>query len=254
MRRAPALLVVTPRRTRRRFGGAVWSLLAHLGLIALLLWTIDRDFATVVERGSPLTPQRGGGGGGGGEFVALPALPAPAPRPATPPVAQPPQTVPVQTVPVTIPEPIPPPADTTPPTPPASTAAPTGAAGTTGPGTGGGTGGGAGTGIGPGNGAGTGPGDGNGGAGGHGRHAEPKRQVMPPMESAPKELRGRPISVTYWVGQDGKVLRFEVRPEIEDKGYAKKFAEAMREQEFKPARGQDGKPVPDSVTFTWIIN
>jgi hypothetical protein len=250
----PAVLAVTPPPVRRRYGGTIWSLLAHLALIAALFWTIDRDFATVVERGAPLSPRRGGGGGGGGGYVALPALPAPAPRPVTPVVIQQPQPVPVQTVPLTIPETVPPPRDTTP-TIPAPTAAPADAPGGpgTGPGTGGGTGGGAGSGNGPGNGAGTGPGNGNGGDGGRGRHAESKRQVFPPTEGVPKELQGRSVSVTFWIGVDGKLLRFDIYPPIEDKGFAKKFAEIMREQEFKPAHGPDGQPVPDSLTYTWTF-
>lgn len=238
---------------RRRYGGLVGSLLFHFALILLLYYVINGDFETVIERGTPLSPQRGGGGGGGGgEFVALPAPPQ-APKAAPPPVQRQPEPVVMQSVPVTVPENIPPPVDSVPKAAPEAASSAGGSPGT-GPGTGGGTGGGAGTGNGPGTGAGTGPGTGTGGAGGRGRRAESKRQVFPPMESAPKELRGRSISVTFWIGVDGKVLRFEITPPIEDRGYAKKFAEVMREQEFKPARGPDGFPVPDSVTYTWIIN
>lgn len=241
------MLTVTPPRERRRYGGTVWSLLAHLALIAALFWTIDRDFASVVERGAPLIARRGGGGGGGGgEYVALPALPAPAPRPVAPLLIPKPQPVPVQTVPLTIPEAVPPPADTASPAPAATVSAATGGPGT-GPGTGGGAGGGAGTGVGPGNGSGVGPGNGLGGGGQRPR----QRRIEIPWGDTPKELRGGSISVLFLVAPDGKPLRITVTPEIRDKGFARKFLDAMRNAEFFPARAPDGLPIGDTITIVW---
>jgi len=245
---------VLPPRRRRGYGGLLASVLAHLLLLAILLATIKHDWESASARGAAFEPAPGGGGGGGGAgYIALPELPraerpAPVPQPQPTPTPRPEATVPVEA-------PVPPP-DSTPP--PAAAAAPSlapagGEAGT-GPGTGGGAGGGAGTGVGPGTGAGTGPGRGGGGAGGTGRKAESRRLILPPMESAPRELRGQPLSVTFWVSAAGKVLRLEVQPEIRDKGYARKFTDAMRGYEFRPARGPDGVPVADTVTVVVVIN
>jgi protein TonB len=242
-----------PRRQRRGPGGAIASLLVHLLLLALLLGTIEHDWESASARGARFEPARGGGGGGGGGYIALPDLPKadrPAPIPQTRPTPPPEAAVPVE-VPTTVPPPVP---DSTPAATPAAVAPSSSAEAGAGPGTGGGAGGGAGTGVGPGTGAGTGPGTGGGGAGGAGRKAESKRLILPPMESAPKELRGQPIAVTFWVSTTGKVMRLEVLPEIRDKGYARKFAEVMRDYEFRPARGPDGAPVVDTVTVVVIIN
>ena len=245
---------VLPPRRRRGYGGLLGSVLAHLLLLAILLATIEHDWQSASARGAAFEPARGGGGGGGGGggYIALPELPRaehPAPVPQARPTPPPEATVPVEA-------PAPPPPDSTPPPAAgaASAPAPSGGEAGTGPGTGGGAGGGAGTGVGPGTGAGTGPGTGGGGAGGTGRKAESRRLILPPMESAPKDLRGQPLAVTFWVSATGKVLRLEVQPEIRDKGYARKFADAMRGYEFRPARGPDGAPVADTVTVVVVIN
>jgi hypothetical protein len=116
-------------------------------------------------------------------------------------------------------------------------------------GTGAGTGGGTGGGVGPGTGPGTGPDVGGGGAGGAGTGPQQKRWVIPP-ENSPKELRGKAIRVTFWVDAAGKVQKVELDPEIRDRGYAKKFLEAMMNYEFRPARGPDGLPMPGKTEIT----
>jgi len=244
-----------PTRSRRGYGGLLGSLLVHLLLLAILLGTIRHDWESASERGAAFQPARGGGGGGGGGggYIALPETPK-VERPAAPLRPTPP---PEAAVPVEVPRTPPPPPDSTPPAAPvtaAPSAAPSGGEAGAGPGTGGGAGGGVGTGVGPGTGAGAGPGTGGGGGGGTGRKVEIRRIVLPPMEGAPKELQGAPLAVTFWVSATGKVLRLEVQPEIHDRGYARKFAEAMQGYEFRPARGPDGSPVADTVTVVVRIN
>jgi TonB family protein len=68
------------------------------------------------------------------------------------------------------------------------------------------------------------------------------------LDNIPKQLRGQRLYVKFWIGADGKVLRVEVSPEIADKGFNKKFLEAMRDYRFNPARNVDGMPVPDTLT------
>jgi hypothetical protein len=242
------------RRPRRGYGGLIGSVLVHLLLLAILLGTIEHDWETASERGTAFEPARGGGGGGGGGggYIALPEMPramVPVPKARPAPPAEP-------AVPVEVPRTVAPPPDSPPVAPVAAapSAAPSGGDAGAGPGTGGGVGGGAGTGVGPGTGAGAGPGTGGGGTGGSGRKAESRRLILPPMESAPRDLRGQPLAVTFWVSATGKVLRLEVQPEIRDKGYARKFAEAMRGYEFRPARGPDGSPMADTVTVVVVIN
>jgi hypothetical protein len=114
---------------------------------------------------------------------------------------------------------------------------------------GGGTGGGEGPGIGPGSGDGRGPGVGGGG----GVVKPPElRDLAFPFETPPKELRGASLDVTFWVRVDGRVDRYEVRPTITNRDYARKFDEVIRAFRFTPARAPDGSRVAGTtrVTFT----
>jgi hypothetical protein len=43
---------------------------------------------------------------------------------------------------------------------------------------------------------------------------------------------------------DGRVDHVVSFPDIPDRGYAKKFEDAMRSYRFRPARSPDGTPVP----------
>jgi len=231
----------------RRAGGALGlSLLLHILIVGFLLSGIPRRWEHLATAGPTTVSKQGGGGAGGREhglaYISLPAAPKPAPPPVPerrPPVARP-------TPPVVAPPVLPPPA-------PAETAssAPSaplagtdsGGSGAEGAGTGGGAGGG--TGGGGGGGAGT----TTGGEGGGATAPEPRQLVLPPADY-PKDMRGRQVEVTFYVTADGRVDRIDVAPEIRDGGFARKFAEAMRNYRFRPARSPAGAPVPGTTTVT----
>jgi TonB family protein len=63
-------------------------------------------------------------------------------------------------------------------------------------------------------------------------------------------MRGRQVEVTFYVTADGRVDRIDVAPEIRDGGFARRFAEAMRNYRFRPARSAGGAPVPGTTTVT----
>ncbi len=226
-----------------------------LGLHALILLLVLRVGTAAVEaRGNPFTAfvERVGGGGGGGTGGAIAFIMPPAAPPAPPPEVVVPAVTPI-VVPQVVPTPEPvielPPVAI--PTPAAS-----GAAGSAG--SGGGSGGGQGTGQGPGAGAGAGPGSGGGaggGAGGGGREGAPPTSrtfIVPPID-APRSLRGRTVDVTFHVDVSGRVSDVDVVPPISDRGYARKFDEAMRGFRFRPARDGDGNPVAGVVTMSVTI-
>jgi len=245
----PANYSVTPPRARRRYGGTVASFLAHLLLIALLLLTVDHDFATAVDRGATLSPHRGGGGGGGGgvQFVALPEAPHPAAAAAKPVVkVAEPQLTPVVTK---TPETIPPPVETKPADPVPSAGPPAATPGDGGPGTGGGTGGGNGTGKGPGTGPGTGPGDG----GGTGKGSRLRNSLLVPFGDTPKQLRGDTLRFLFTVGPDGHPLKVEILPEINDRGLREKLLQTLRDWRFLPSRDSNGVAVADTVTIVQVF-
>ena len=73
--------------------------------------------------------------------------------------------------------------------------------------------------------------------------------VLPPADY-PKDMRGRQVEVTFYVTADGRVERIAVAPEIRDGGFARRFAEAMRNYRFRPARSAAGAPVPGTTTVT----
>ena len=78
------------------------------------------------------------------------------------------------------------------------------------------------------------------------------RDLAFPFETPPKELRGASLDVTFWVRVDGRVERYEVRPPIDDREYARKFDEVIRAFRFTPARAPDGTRIAGTtrVTFT----
>jgi protein TonB len=245
--RPPVPPTLELRLPRQRVGGPlVLTLLLHVLLIGLLVTSIGRSLERAVAAGRSATT-RGGGGGGGREhgvaYISLPAAPAPAPTPVrerrTPVVTHP---IP----PVVTPRVLPPPAPAeTASAPSAATTGPTTGSGTqgSGEGTGGGTGTGAGPGVGPG------VGEGTGGEMGRGSSPEPRQLVLPPADY-PKDMRGRQVEVTFYVTVDGRVDRIDVAPEIRDGGFARRFAEAMRNYRFRPARSAGGAPVPGTTTVT----
>jgi protein TonB len=224
----------------------------HLLLLLLLGRTVKHDLEAIINAGDFRRLPGGGGGGSGGQradYISLPAYTAP--PEAMPPVSVP-RVLPQSVVSTPAPEPVPVAKVDTPSVKPApvdvADSGASGGAGGAGPGAGGGAGGGTGGGVGPGTGQGTGPGTGGGGEGGRGRGPLPKQMILPP-EDSPKDIRGKDFRVTFWVGSDGKVLRVDVDPEIRDRGYARKFLEAMQKYQFRPARSPDGTAVPDTTTI-----
>ena len=236
-----------------RAGGALAvTLLLHFLIVWFLLSGIPRRWDRLATAGPITRSKQSGGGAGGREHgVAYISLPA-APRPAPPHVPERRPPVVARTAPpVVAPRVLPPPA-------PAETAsapspapvvaeagtdsAASGAEGP-GPGTGGGEGGGTGGGVGGGTGTTT------GGEGGRASAPEPRQLVLPPADY-PKDMRGRQVEVTFYVTSEGRVDRIAVAPEIRDGGFARKFAEAMRNYRFRPARSPAGAPVPGTTTVT----
>lgn len=230
-----------PSASRRSRLAPVLSFVVHALLILL---AIRLTAAVALPERSPIGDAIQmvlGGGGGGGHQGAQFEHPPPPPEP-TKPVPQPVPTVipPPQPVQETVP-------------PPSIQPAPLPAApGDAGTGTG--TGGGTGSGQGIGNGSGKGPGSGSGTGGGNDSSAgpsrpDPKQLIIPPLDS-PKQLRGKTVQVTFTVGADGKVIDVAVAPPIGNRGYAKRFDEAMRDYQFHPARDAAGKAVQGMVTIT----
>ena len=224
---------------------AMLALLIHVGILALLIRVVPlRHLDYQLNEGTP--GNQAGGGGGGGGAIRMVALPAPA-RPTMPPVVvPPPPPVPiVPSVAEVVENPLPTPVPDTVPTRP-DQAAPSGSG--TGAGTGSGTGTGSGSGSGSGKGSGNGFGNGpGGGEGGKARPPEPRQLILPPPE-IPKTLRGVTISVTFLVGPEGRVEGVRLSPEPQDRGFARKLEEVMRNYRFRPARGPDGLPVAGTIT------
>ncbi len=96
------------------------------------------------------------------------------------------------------------------------------------------------------------PGPAPGGEGGTFRPPE-LRDLAFPFDTPPKELRGASLDVTFWVKVDGRVERYEVNPEIDDRDYARKFDEVVRAFRFTPARAPDGTRVAGTTTVTFTL-
>ena len=232
---------------RRSGWNAFLALLIHVGILALLIKVAPlRHLDYQPNEGAPGSPAGGGGGGGGAiRLVALPALARAAVPPA---VVPPPPPVPiVEPVirPVEAPAPTPLP-DTLPVRPDPGTVSGSGTGAGAGTGSGKGTGSGSGSGSGDGSGTGSGKGPG-GGEGGLARPPEPRQLILPPPE-IPKALRGVTISVTFMVGPEGRVEDIRLSPEPQDRGFARKLEDVMRNYRFRPARGPDGLPVAGTIT------
>lgn len=240
--RAVPLLALQHRAVRSPLGVAL-SVVLHVLIVALLIapWAY---FDPEVRAGL-VAALTGGGGGGrhGGDATGVAYISVPAPK-APPPSAPTPVPTPVSRT----PEPQAPVAtDPAPPvdsvvSPVKGAAAPGQADG---PGKGGGTGGGEGPGSGTGSGSATGPG--KGGNGGRGTPPDPRQLILPPNGQVPKALRGRTLTVTFWVTETGDVARVTEDPPIEDAKFRRAFEEAMLAYRFKPARDSLGRAV--AVTF-----
>lgn len=229
------------------------SVVAHV----LLIFVATYDFSCqrlgdpALAAGGP--GPRGGGGGGGGEFIgyiALPAYQAPEPE------AQPEQRdVPPEEMVIALPTPqiadidqsrlslrererI-------------NLAEVIGRGAGTGGGAGEGTGSGGGQGSGEGTGIGSDRGSGTGGEGGDIFPAAVRYMVLPPADP-PGSARGR-YEVRFLVSERGDVLRIEVRPEIRDGAYRRRFMDAMRQYRFTPATTRDGRPIETVAIVTLEI-
>jgi outer membrane biosynthesis protein TonB len=124
-----------------------------------------------------------------------------------------------------------------------------------GAGTSGGTGEGSGTGGGKGTGTGTGIGSDSGaGSGGGPRDIipSPKWAILPPT-GAPREMKGRPYEVRFWVSADGHVTRVEVTPPIKDADYRREFIARMMGYQFSPGRTPDGRAVDAIAQVTLTL-
>ena len=116
----------------------------------------------------------------------------------------------------------------------------------TGPGSGSGTGGGDGSGTGTGTGAGTGPGS---GAGGTVRPPDPQGMLFQPP--APRELRGREITIRLDVDAQGRVTAVQLVPPTGNARYDRELRRRAQEWTFRPARDASGRAVP--YVFEYVI-
>ena len=247
-----------PRREQRRWQGWLFSLLAHLLLLVLLLRPALDSGIDYGHRDGAGGPGPAGGGGGGLGDAAAPRLRFVqiAPQPAASQV--PPQPEPVKPVPPPVlpPLPVPPPPKTVPvaPIPPttatagsassaATPGAGTGVGKTGGAGAGPGSGGGVGSGEGPGKGSGVGAGTGGGAA----KNYPPtlKQFVLPPLPT-PASVRGFKLTAWFDVDSTGKatLLRFTPTP---DRGYNDRVRETLLALKFRPAVRADGVAIRDTV-------
>lgn len=246
-------------KARRSPAGLLVSLLVHVAIIALVAGGLVGGRQVLRGLGTGFGPGPAGGGGGGGgsrvAYIELPPLGASAPKAAEKTSQSEVAPPPVETAPE--PTPVPPPvAPAAVPLAAASginAAVPKGDGIGTGAGTDngtGGSGGGTGGGVGPGKGTGVGP-----GTGGDSSSVTPPtlRYWVPPTERAPKDLRGRPLEVTFWIKADGSVERFETDPEIEDRKYREQFADLVMKTRFRPARTRAGVAVPAVVTMQFTL-
>jgi len=258
-RRAPSVVLPTPRRSTWHLA---LSIALHLGLVGLLVYAQWRGLMTWQEILGPGSPAHEGGGGGGGGNLRMVAITAPsrgAPRvsasAAETPAPVPPPPAATQVPEPAVVEPEPEPVQTqVPPDSLAEAAGDTavgGSPGQGGTGTGGGRGSGTGTGEGSGIGPGRGGGTGGGDAGGNARGSAPvPRQLILPPFDYPADLRGTTIAVTFWVRANGRVARVALEPEIGDRGFAKRFREVMMAYRFRPARSPSGEAIEGTTTVS----
>ena len=234
---------------RRSAGSAFLSLVLHALLIAFIIspWAYFKPSVPAGLIAGFLGGGGGGGGGSGAKSVAYISVPPPkaavqsAPTPVPVRVETPPPTAQAPQIPV----PVTPP-DSAPSAPQSQVGPGQGQA--DGPGKGPGKGGGQGGGSGGGTGGATGPG--NGGGGGAGMPPESRQLIFPPNDKVPKELRGREITITFWISATGQVLRVTESPQLADADFRRKFESAMSAYRFKPARDSLGVAVPSTYPMT----
>ena len=216
---------------RGKLRGLGLSAVAHLGLLALVLWGQHRMIEAGLMPG--LGPNRPGGGGGGARVVVLYVQPPAAPAAAavetpqlqvvTTPAVQPPEEVPAQMSAEEIRSLL--------------------QAATPGNGTGAGPGSGTGSGGGSGSGAGPGTGADSGGAGGNVFPPRPQFIIWPPVDR-PASVRGTTVRVRFEVSASGDVLGVTIDPSLRDRRYQGEFLDRLRRYKFTPAYTRDGRAVP----------
>mgnify|MGYP001373336451 CR=1 FL=1 len=56
-------------------------------------------------------------------------------------------------------------------------------------------------------------------------------------------MRGVTVEVTFLVGPEGRVEGVELAPEPDDRGFAKKLEQVLRDYRFRPARDSAGRVI-----------
>lgn len=242
-------------------GGALFSIAAHVLVIALVAApTLLATKATIdrLEQGAGGPGPAGGGGGGtrgtGGwtqdaERLVFTRPAAPAPKPAEPPPVPspvPPVTLPPKPVATPPAQPVAPPAvaeqTATTATPPAQSGSAGTGGGTGSDGSGGngpGSGGGVGSGIGTGRGSGVGPGTGGGTQANY--PPTPTEMFLPPFP-VPGKVKGFHLIAEFDVDEAGRVVTLTFT-ETRDGDYNRKLRDVLRSIRFRPGTRPDGTPV-----------
>jgi protein TonB len=255
-RSLPALGLPASREKRR--GSTAASILLHVLIIALALYTPTKLHEGIVieqPQGSGGPGPAGGGGGGrrgtGGDLEKLRFVQV-APAPAQPAVSPPPEVIEPPKPVLPPPEPVKP-QEPLPEIKPELKVAPvpvsviasvvpgvgggSGRDGTAGSGPG--SGGGVGTGIGPGRGSGVGPGTGGGTQANY--PPTPTELFIPPLPM-PDRVRGFHLVAEYDIDETGKIIDFKFTP-TRDKDYNKRLDEVLRSFRFRPGSRPDGTPI-----------
>ena len=218
-------------RERGKLRGLGLSAVAHLVLLALVLYAQHKAIEAGLMPG--LGPNRPGGGGGGGAAVVLfvqppaapaaPAVEAPHLEVVTTPAVQPPEEVPVQMSPDELRSLL-------------QAATPGNGTGA-GPGSGTRSGGGSGAGFGPGTGA------DSGGGGGNVFPPQPRGIILPPSDR-PASVRGTTVLVRFEISARGEVLDVSLDPPIRDRHFRDDFLDRLRRYTFTAAYTRDGRAGP----------
>jgi protein TonB len=216
----------------------------HAAILALIVApTVHSGFQGRPTLGAGGPGPAGGGGGGApalGDRLRFVMMRQPAPAPAT-------ALADVSRV----ASPTAPPAPVTSPTLPAvpATGSRSGTSGADGEGAGPGSGGGIGSGVGPGRGSGIGPGTG----GGTGeRHPPAPTQLFLPPLPAPQRIKPYHLIAWFDVDERGNARLLSFNPS-RDAGYNRRLREVLLTLRFRPAVGEDGTPVRDTVDIHYIF-
>jgi protein TonB len=250
--RAPTFRMES-RREKRPVGWLALSAVLHVLVIGALIWDFSNpDAFTDVDMRTPGGPGPAGGGGGGGAprvtYIDIAYYRPARQREETPP--------PVEEIVIPTPmiAPVEMPVDTVRFEAPRSDTAPiTGSVLGDGPGSGGGvgagTGSGGGIGSGRGTGVGSGVGPGTGGGGGEIFPPAPRYSILPPLPR-PKSVTGRDFQLKFTISPDGRVLDVQIRPEIRDADYRRRFLSQLYEWTFAPAMTREGLAVKGETIVT----